>query len=85
MNTIDNTQDVIDSRDVIECIKELESEESDIQEAIESAETDEEIKTAQDWLETFDDFFHHKITPGYGNEFKSVHTNKFFGCKSCHI
>lgn len=52
--TIDNSDKVIDSRDVIARIEELESEREDLESAIEEAETEEDQQEAQKALEDWD-------------------------------
>ena len=52
---IDNTDDVIDSRDVIERVEELESELAELGENIDLAEDDEERKEAREALRDWND------------------------------
>ena len=52
---IDNTDDVIDSRDVIERVEELESELAELGENIDLAEDDEERKEAREALKDWND------------------------------
>jgi len=52
---IDNTDDVIDSRDVIERLEEMESELAELGENIDLAEDDEESKEAREALKEWND------------------------------
>jgi hypothetical protein len=53
-NTIDNTQVIIDSRDVIERLEELQEERQDLVDAVEDAEGKEAKRVASEALEEWD-------------------------------
>lgn len=52
--SVDNSDNVIDSRDVIERISELESERDELQDAVDSADDEKEKETAQEALDEWD-------------------------------
>ena len=61
---ISNSDDVIDSRDVIARIEELEGELADLEDEVNEAEGEEEVKDAEGSLETWKD--------DYGDELKAL-------------
>lgn len=64
MRTIDNTQDVMDSRDMIEQLEEWESERENLVDLLNEAETEEEKTEAQEALNDWDS--------DYGDEYKAL-------------
>ena len=60
---IDNTQDIMDSRDVIQKLEELESERQDLLDAIEDAETEEEKAEAEEALKEWEEYGNGDVYP----------------------